>query len=106
MDAQFKKGILDSVVLSILEKKQIYGYGLEMEMASLMDVSGNTLYPLLRRLEKDDYLDTYMHVSEQGRRRKYYRITDKGRSHLKELRKDWKAFKEVADRLIGGDVDE
>ena len=106
MDAQFKKGILDICVLSILEKKDIYGYGLEMEMASLMDVSGNTLYPLLRRLEKDDYLDTYMHVSEQGRRRKYYRITDKGRSHLKELRKDWKAFKEVADRLIGGDVDE
>ena len=106
MDAQFKKGILDICVLSILEKKEIYGYGLEMEMASLMDVSGNTLYPLLRRLEKDDYLDTYMHVSDQGRRRKYYRITDKGRSHLKELRKDWKAFKEVADRLIGGDVDE
>ena len=106
MDAQFKKGILDICVLSILEKKEIYGYGLEMEMASLMDVSGNTLYPLLRRLEKDDYLDTYMHVSEQGRRRKYYRITDKGRSHLKDLRKDWKAFKEVADRLIGGDEDE
>ena len=106
MDAQFKKGILDICVLSILEKKEIYGYGLEMEMTSLMDVSGNTLYPLLRRLEKDDYLDTYMHVSEQGRRRKYYRITDKGRSHLKELRKDWKAFKEVADRLIGGDEDE
>lgn len=106
MDAQFKKGILDICVLSILEKKEIYGYGLEMEMASLMDVSGNTLYPLLRRLEKDDYLDTYMHVSEQGRRRKYYRITEKGRSHLKELRKDWKAFKEVADRLIGGDEDE
>ena len=106
MDAQFKKGILDICVLSILEKKEIYGYGLEMEMASLMDVSGNTLYPLLRRLEKDDYLDTYMHVSDQGRRRKYYRITDKGRSHLKELRKDWKAFKEVADRLIGGDEDE
>ena len=106
MDAQFKKGILDICVLSILEKKDIYGYGLEMEMASLMDVSGNTLYPLLRRLEKDDYLDTYMHVSEQGRRRKYYRITDKGRSHLKELRKDCQAFKEVADRLIGGDVDE
>lgn len=106
MDAQFKKGILDICVLSILEKKEIYGYGLEMEMANLMDVSGNTLYPLLRRLEKDDYLDTYMHVSEQGRRRKYYRITDKGRSHLKELRKDWKAFKEVADRLIGGDEDE
>lgn len=106
MDAQFKKGILDICVLSILEKKEIYGYGLEMEMASLMDVSGNTLYPLLRRLEKDDYLDTYMHVSEQGRRRKYYRITEKGRSHLKELRKYWKAFKEVADRLIGGDVDE
>lgn len=106
MDAQFKKGILDICVLSILEKKEIYGYGLEMEMASLMDVSGNTLYPLLRRLEKDDYLDTYMHVSEQGRRRKYYRITDKGRLHLKDLRRDWKAFKEVADRLIGGEEDE
>ena len=103
MDAQFKKGILDLCVLSILEKKEIYGYGLKMEMASLMEVNENTLYPLLRRLEKDGYLETSTHLSEQGRMRKYYHITESGRNHLASQRIEWRDFKEAADRLIEGE---
>jgi len=103
MDAQFKKGILDLCVLSILEKKEIYGYGLKMEMASLMEVNENTLYPLLRRLEKDGYLKTSAHVSDQGRMRKYYHITEEGKKHLASQRVEWRAFKQAADRLIEGE---
>ena len=102
MDAQFKKGILDLCVLSILEKKEIYGYGLKMEISTLMDVNENTLYPLLRRLEKDGYVKTSTHQSEQGRTRKYYFITDEGKSHLQTQRIEWRAFTEAADSLIEG----
>lgn len=103
MDAQFKKGILDLCVLSILEKKEIYGYGLKMEMATLMEVNENTLYPLLRRLEKDGYVVTSTHQSEQGRMRKYYRITDAGKEHLACQKEEWRIFRKAADRLIEGD---
>lgn len=102
MDAQFKKGILDLCVLSILEKKEIYGYGLKMEISALMDVNENTLYPLLRRLEKDGYVKTSSHPSEQGRMRKYYYITEEGKTHLNEQRIEWRAFKQAADSLIEG----
>lgn len=103
MDAQFKKGILDLCVLSLLEKKEIYGYGLKMEMAPLMDVNENTLYPLLRRLEKDGYVSTSTHQSEQGRMRKYYFITPKGKTHLDIQRIEWVAFKKAAEQLIEGE---
>lgn len=103
MDAQFKKGILDLCVLSILEKKEIYGYGLKMEMAELMEVNENTLYPLLRRLEKDGYVKTSTHQSEQGRMRKYYCITDVGKEHLRKQRAEWITFKQAAERLIEGE---
>lgn len=106
MDAQFKKGILDLCVLSILEKKEVYGYGLKMEMAELMEVTENTLYPLLRRLEKDGYLETSTHQSEQGRKRKYYRITELGKTHLQTQRAEWRSFKQAADRLIEGEKNE
>lgn len=103
MDAQFKKGILDLCVLSILEKKEIYGYGLKLEISSLMEVNENTLYPLLRRLEKDGYVETSTHRSEQGRMRKYYHITPLGKEHLSNQRLEWRAFKKAADQLIEGD---
>lgn len=103
MDAQFKKGILDLCVLSILEKKEIYGYGLKMEMAELMEVNENTLYPLLRRLEKDGYVKTSTHQSEQGRMRKYYCITEEGKEHLVKQRAEWSTFKKAAERLIEGE---
>lgn len=106
MDAQFKKGILDLCVLSILDKKEIYGYGLKMEISELMDVNENTLYPLLRRLEKDAYVVTSTHQSAQGRMRKYYCITDKGRDHLAKQREEWRTFRKAADRLIEGDGNE
>lgn len=106
MDAQFKKGILDLCVLSILEKKEVYGYGLKLEISSVLDVSENTLYPLLRRLEKEGYLETYSHLSHQQRMRKYYRITPQGKAHLHMMKDEWHEFLEAASRLIDGEHNE
>lgn len=106
MDAQFKKGILDLCVLSILDKKEVYGYGLKLEVSSVLDVNENTLYPLLRRLEKDGYLETFAKVSDQQRVRKYYRMTPQGKAHLHKMKEEWHAFLEAASRLIDGEEDE
>lgn len=100
MDTQFKKGILDICVLSVLSREEMYGYGLKIEMSKIMDVNENTLYPLLRRLEKDGLLDTSSHLSDQGRVRKYYNITEEGKTRLIEMKQEWTGFKEVVDTML------
>lgn len=102
MDTQFKKGILDICVLSVLSNQEMYGYGLKIEMSKIMDISENTLYPLLRRLEKEGLLDTSSHVSDQGRVRKYYNITEIGKERLIEMKQEWNDFKEVVDQMLDG----
>ncbi|HOJ80453.1 MAG TPA: PadR family transcriptional regulator, partial [Clostridiales bacterium] len=74
MDAQMKKGLLDACVLHILTKGDTYGYKLTREITDLMDVSESSLYPVLRRLETQGFLETYS-AEHSGRLRRYYRIT-------------------------------
>lgn len=101
MDTQFKKGVLDICVLATISKKEMYGYGLKVEMSKLMDINENTLYPLLRRLEKDGLLETYSSTSEEGRARKYYRITQKGEEYLTTMKEEWKQFTRSVDQILG-----
>ena len=105
MDTQFKKGVLDICVLATISKNEMYGYGLKVEMAKLMDINENTLYPLLRRLEKDELLETYSKTSEAGRTRKYYSITQKGQEYLDMMSKEWKEFTKSVDRILEGGED-
>ena len=72
-----------------------------------MDVNENTLYPLLRRLEKDELLTTYLKESDEGRSRKYYAITLKGKDYLQKRIQDWYEFTEVVNHILkGGNKDE
>ncbi len=102
MDTQFKKGILDLCVLATIENKEVYGYGLKLELSKIMDINENTLYPLLRRLEKEELLSTYTRLTEANRARKYYTITDKGREYLHTKKESWYDFIEVVDNILGG----
>lgn len=102
MDTQFKKGVLDICVLAAISKKEMYGYGLKVEMSKLMDINENTLYPLLRRLEKEGLLTTYTSTSDVGRARKYYAMTPKGDEYLKTMKIEWKLFTESVDLILNG----
>lgn len=107
MDTQFKKGVLDLCVLSLINQNEMYGYGLKVEMSKIMDVNENTLYPLLRRLEKDELLTTYLKESDEGRSRKYYAITLKGKDYLQKRIQDWYEFTEVVNHILkGGNKDD
>ena len=59
MDTQFKKGVMELCVLSILKQKDYYGYELVQKISKDIEISEGTLYPILRRLEKEDYLKKY-----------------------------------------------
>ena len=78
MSFQVGSTILDACVLSVLRKKDTYGYQLNQEIKEKLGVSESTLYPVLRRLQKEGLLTTY-DEAVMGRNRRYYRLTEKGK---------------------------
>lgn len=104
MTFQLGSSLLDACVLAILEKEDAYGYSLTQQVQSVMDISESTLYPVLRRLQKADFLTTYDQPF-QGRNRRYYRITEQGRMRLAELLTEWQIYKQKVDSvLLGGNL--
>ena len=93
--------LLDACVLSVLRKEDTYGYELTQTLKETIEISESTLYPVLRRLQKDDFLSTY-DMPWQGRNRRYYKITDKGKAMSKEYREAWADFRDRVDGLIIG----
>ena len=73
--------LLDALVLAIVKKEDTYGYEITRVLKNELDVSESTLYPVLRRLQKDDCLEIY-DKEYSGRNRRYYKITDRGRKQL------------------------
>ena len=93
--------LLDACVLSILEGGDAYGYSLTQQVRQVMDVSESSLYPVLRRLEREGHLSTY-NQAYQGRNRRYYSITPSGRQRCQENRREWQAYKRQLDQVILG----
>ena len=85
-----------------LHKEDTYGYRLTQEVKRVMDISESTLYPVLRRLMKEGYLETY-DQQHMGRNRRYYRLTEAGKEKYREYVKEWDEFSDkVSDILKGG----
>lgn len=83
MDAQLKKGLLESCVLAVLSQNESYGYKIITDVSQYIDVSESTLYPILKRLEASGCLSTRTQPSN-GRTRLYYNITPLGTAKLGE----------------------
>ena len=95
--------MLDAVVLSVVAQEQMgtYGYKITQDVRSVMDVSESTLYPVLRRLQKDGFLETY-DMEYQGRNRRYYKITPNGIILLDNYRREWIEYKKKIDSILLG----
>ncbi len=101
------KGTNSLMILSILEKEEMYGYQMQQKLASLSEdyfkVSDGTLYPVLHAMEKKELLTSYWkEVSEGGRRRRYYKITDKGIKTLASYKQEWKSHSNAVGKVLGG----
>lgn len=100
MNVQFKKGALTLCVLVLAARKDRYGYELVKAISDKFLISEGTVYPLLRRLTKDDYFSTYIAESPEGPARKYYKLTDKGRTYMIEQLEEWRDFSKGVNRII------
>ena len=85
--------LLDAIVLAVVSKDEegTYGYKITQDVREAIEVSESTLYPVLRRLQKDKCLEVYDRECG-GRNRRYYKITDSGREKLTEYRKEWESY--------------
>ncbi|MBA2846594.1 PadR family transcriptional regulator PadR [Methanococcus maripaludis] len=104
MDVQFKKGVLELCVLTLLNKRDYYGYELINEISKSISISEGTIYPLLRRLKADGLLTTYLMESSSGPPRKYYKITEKGGEIRESQAKEWIEFSKKVNELINSGV--
>ena len=91
--------LLDALVLSVVSKEDTYGYKITQEIREAMDMSESTLYPVLRRLLKNNFLESY-DQEYMGRNRRYYKITDEGSKQLEGYQSEWIIYKEKIDKLM------
>ncbi len=95
--------LLDAIVLAVVSRKKegTYGYKITQEVRQAITISESTLYPVLRRLQKDGCLDVY-DMEFRGRNRRYYKITDQGAAQLELYQTEWKNYvSRIGDVLSG-----
>lgn len=85
--------LLDAIVLSVVSRDEegTYGYKITQEVRQAIEISESTLYPVLRRLQKDECLEVYDRECA-GRNRRYYKLTEKGRAQLNLYEGEWMRY--------------
>ncbi len=106
VNKELLKGSTVILILSLLNREPMYGYQMiteiERNSSGVFSFKEGTLYPILHALESEGHVEAYWTENEGERKRKYYRITDEGRGHLKEKLSEWSVFRSAVDRVIGG----
>ena len=99
------KGSTEVILLSLLNEKDMYGYELaqrvEKESEGFLLFKEGTLYPALKKLEIQGFVESYWKKSDEGPRRKYYAINITGKKVLSDLKKEWGLFQKVMNRMVG-----
>lgn len=95
--------LLDAIVLAIVTRESdgTYGYKITQEVRGAIEVSESTLYPVLRRLQKDECLEVYDRQID-GRNRRYYKVTEKGLAQLTLYKVEWKNYTKKLNNIFEG----
>jgi PadR family transcriptional regulator PadR len=101
VDIQLKKGALDLCVLALLSRADGYAYDIASRLAVAIGMGEGTIYPLMRRMQSDGLVETYLVESSAGPSRKYYRLTPKGRESFSTQRDAWRAFADAVQDILG-----
>ena len=105
MTIQFKKGVLELCVLSMLKQDDQYGYDVASKLSKSIDIADGSIYLVLRRLKQDDYVSSYLEEASGGPPRKYYVITRKGERFLDQLIAEWAVLVDNVNNIIYGGAD-
>ena len=96
--------LLDAIVLAVVSREQegTYGYKITQDVRRVLDVSESTMYPVLRRLQKDECLEVY-DMQFDGRNRRYYKVTEKGMAQLNLYKVECKNYiRKITEMFEGG----
>ena len=95
--------LLDAIVLAAVSKEAegTYGYKITQDVRKAIDISESTLYPVLRRLQKDNCLEVY-DMAIDGRNRRYYKLTEKGEAQLRLYQIEWRNYSSKINILFEG----
>ncbi|MBB2159158.1 PadR family transcriptional regulator [Gluconacetobacter sacchari] len=102
---QFKKGVLELCVLALLARSDSYGYDIASRLSAAIDMGEGTIYPLMRRMQKDGLVSTYLVESSSGPPRKYYRLTAGGRNNLTAQKAAWTDFTRAVAAILDPDLE-
>ena len=89
---QLRKGVLDMCVLALLERRDGYAYDIASRLAEAIGMGEGTIYPLMRRMQTDGLVRTYLEESSSGPPRKYYQLTKAGHAALAAQKAEWTVF--------------
>ncbi len=97
--------LLDAIVLAVvsMEPEGTYGYKITQEVRQVIELSESTLYPVLRRLQKDECLEVY-DMEFAGRNRRYYKITERGQAQLSLYKEEWKRYSAKISGMFEGGI--
>lgn len=104
MNKDLIKGNIATLILSSLKDTERYGYEIIQELDArsegVLKMKEGTLYPLLHNLEFEGAIKSFERKSPQGRKRKYYKLTNSGKKLLEEKKKEWNSFKQLIDQFV------
>jgi PadR family transcriptional regulator PadR len=101
IDIQLKKGALELCVLALLSQHDSYAYEIASRLAESIGMGEGTIYPLMRRLQNDGLVDTYLVESSAGPPRKYYRLTETGKASFASQKAAWASFAQAMQDILG-----
>ena len=100
MNIQYKKGVLELCVLSMLAKRDWYGYEISEYLSRRIDIADGTVYPILRKLKSDGSVTTYLSEESGGPPRKYYSLSEAGKAAYTADRADYLNFATVVETIL------
>ena len=106
INKELMKGSTSILILSLLEREDMYGYQITQRLKSatedVFELKEGTLYPMLHGLENEKAIVSYWMDADNGKRRKYYRLTREGKALLKTKKEEWKIYEKAVNTVIGG----
>jgi len=102
IEIQLKKGALELCVLALLAQHDSYAYEIASRLADAIGMGEGTIYPLMRRLQADGLVQTYLVESPSGPPRKYYRLTEAGKASFASQKAAWSSFSGAVQGILGG----
>ena len=101
------RGYNDTIILFMLQDEPSYGYEISRKIREISEdkyvIKETTLYSAFTRMEKNDYIESFSQTGENGKKRTYYKITDKGKDYYQEKCDEWSVTKEVIDKFVSND---